>query len=152
MALKRIKKELEEIKRSPPIELMVGLRDDNNYFLWEGLLSGPEDSPYSGGIFKFVINFPHDYPMRAPKVKFTTKIFHPNISVDGDICVDILKDKWSSVFTVSKIMLSISSLLTDPNPESALNGESARLYLNDRNSYNKMVKEWVKKYGSPENL
>lgn len=152
MALKRIQKEIEEVKKSPPDRVMAGPSDDSNLFHWEGMMNGPEDSPYAGGIFKFVIDFPDDYPMKPPKIVFTTKIYHPNISLKGDICVDILKNKWSSVYTISKVMISISSLLTDPNPDSALNAESGRLYQRDRQAYNKTVREWVKKYASPENL
>ena len=151
MALKRIKKELDDMKKHPMSEIMVGPVDDN-LFYWEGLLNGPEDSPYAGGIFKFKIIFTDNYPMKPPRVEFITKMFHPNIATNGEICVSILKRDWSSVQTVSKILLSISSLLTDPNPDSPLNSESARLYLSDRKAYNQTVKQYVKKYASPENL
>ena len=130
--MKRIKKELDDIRKHPMPEIMVG-PVDNNLFYWEGLLNGPEDSPYAGGIFKFKITFTDDYPMKPPKVEFITKMFHPNIGKEVRICVSILdKDKWSSAQTVSKILLSLSSLLTDPNPYSPLNPDSARLYLYDR--------------------
>ena len=152
IALKRITKELEEIERNPPLEVTARPIDSKNLFHWEGVLTGPQDSLYSKGFFRFVIEFPKDYPMSAPKVEFLTKIFHPNISLKGDVCVDILKNRWSSVFTVSKIMLSIASLLTDPNPESALNGESARLYITDRQEYNRIVRKWVQLYARPQCL
>lgn len=151
-ALRRLQKELDEIKSSPPVEVMVGPIDDNNLFQWEGILNGPEDSPYSGGVFKFVMNFSNEYPMKAPVVRFTSKLYHPNISINGQICVDILQKKWSSAYTISQVMIAISSLLTDPNPDSPLNAESAQVYKTNRNLFNKRVREWVRKYASPENL
>ena len=152
LALKRIQKDLEEMKKSAIDRVMLGPSDDSNLFHWEGMMKGPDDSLYAGGIFKFVIDFPNDYPMEPPKIMFTTKIYHPNISDKGEICVDILEKSWSAAFTISKLMISISSLLTDPYPDSALNVESSRLYQTDRKAYNKTVKEWVKKYASPESL
>ena len=78
---------------------------------------GPDDSPYAGGIFNLNIHFPSDYPFKPPKMSFTTKIYHCNISGNGSICLDILKEQWSPALTVSKVLLSISSLLTDANPD-----------------------------------
>lgn len=77
---------------------------------------GPPDSPYSGGVFFLLIHFPTDYPFKPPKVNFTTKIYHPNINSNGSICLDILRDQWSPALTISKVLLSICSMLTDPNP------------------------------------
>ena len=150
MAMKRIKRELDEIKKNPPAEVMAGPSNDD-LFVWEGMLNGPEDSPYAGGVFKFVIHFKEDHPMSPPDIKFITKVYHPNVGQNGKICIDILQNNWSSVYTVSNVMLSILSLLTDPNCSSPLNPESAELYMNDRKAYNKTVKQWVKKYASAEN-
>jgi len=151
IALSRLRKELDDIQKNPSAELSVGPSGED-MFRWEGILNGPPDSPYAGGAFKFTIEFPREYPMKPPKVKFVTRVYHPNISDTGHICVDILNHNWTSVYTVSQIMLSISSLLTDPNPSSALNVQSARLYQRNREAYNREVKKWVKKYASPENL
>ena len=79
-------------------------------------IAGPKGSPYDGGVFCLSIQFPTDYPFRPPKVTFTTRIYHCNITSQGAICLDILKDNWSPALTISKVLLSISSLLTDPNP------------------------------------
>ena len=62
------------------------------------------------------VMFPTDYPFKPPKIKFITKVYHPNIAADGRICIDILQDKWSPALTLSRVLLSISSLLNEPNP------------------------------------
>ena len=109
---------------------------------------GPDDSPYSGGVFFLNIRFPPDYPFKPPKVNFTTKIYHPNINSNGSICLDILKDQWSPALTISKVLLSISSLLTDPNPDDPLVPEIANLYKNDMAKYTEVAKEWTSKYAT----
>ena len=81
---------------------------------------GPGDSPYQGGVFLLNIHFPTDYPFKPPKCTFTTRIYHPNINSNGSICLDILKKWMDSPLTIGKVLLSISSLLTDPNPDDPL--------------------------------
>ena len=109
---------------------------------------GPNDSPYEGGVFFLSIRFPADYPFKPPKVKFVTRIYHPNINANGGICLDILKEQWSPALTISKVLLSICSLLTDPNPDDPLVPEIARLYKSKRKQYEKTAKEWTRKYAS----
>ena len=109
---------------------------------------GPEDSPYQGGVFFLNIHFPPDYPFKPPKVSFTTKIYHPNINSNGSICLDILKDQWSPALTISKVLLSISSLLTDPNPDDPLVPEIATIYKNDLNRYNITARDWTSRYAT----
>lgn len=115
---------------------------------------GPSDSPYSGGVFFLSIHFPTDYPFKPPKVNFTTKIYHPNINSNGSICLDILRDQWSPALTISKgilvyiilVLLSICSLLTDPNPDDPLVPEIAHVYKSDRPRYEASAREWTRKY------
>lgn len=113
---------------------------------WIVFLKGPDDSPFQDGIFKLTITFPSDYPFKAPKVYFVTPMYHPNIDTQGSICLDILKDAWSPALSSHQVMLSICSLLNEPNPKDPLRGEVASLYNSDREEYNKKVKEYVKKY------
>eukprot|EP00049_Salpingoeca_infusionum_P009146 m.151588 g.151588 ORF g.151588 m.151588 type:complete len:91 (-) comp14251_c0_seq7:2759-3031(-) len=80
--------------------------------------------------------------------RFVTRVFHPNIHDDGDICLDILQDRWTPSLTTCKVLLSISSLLTDPNPDSPLNDEAAELYMQDRDLYDRQVASFVSKYAS----
>ncbi|GFR93717.1 ubiquitin-conjugating enzyme E2 D4 [Elysia marginata] len=107
---------------------------------------GPADSPYFGGVFFLTITFPTDYPFKPPKVTFTTKIYHPNINSQGGICLDILKNQWSPALTISKVLLSICSLLTDPNPDDPLVPDIAKTFKRDREEYNRLAKEWTAKY------
>lgn len=89
---------------------------------------GPSDSPFQSGVFFLDIKFPPDYPFKPPQVKFLTRIYHPNINNEGGICLDILKRQWSPALTISKVLLSICSLLTDPNPDDPLVPAIARDY------------------------
>lgn len=146
MAARRIKRELEDFERDPPSNCSAGPTNENDLMNWEGMIVGPSDSPYAGGVFKLVIQFPPDYPFKAPRVQFTTKIYHPNINASGGICLDILKDQWSPALSISKVLLSICSLLTDANPDDPLVPEIARLYKADRNEFNRIANEWTKKH------
>ena len=110
-----IQKELAEISLDPPCNCSAGPKADNLYE-WVSTITGPSGSPYAGGIFFLDIHFPIDYPFKPPKVVFRTKIYHCNVNSSGHICLDILKDNWSPALTISKVLLSICSLLTDPNP------------------------------------
>merc|ERR1711871_1667149 len=107
---------------------------------------GPGESPYEGGVFFLSIKFPADYPFKPPKVTFTTRIYHPNINASGGICIDILKDNWSPALTVLKVLLSVCSLLTDPNPDDPLVTDIARIYKEDKPTYDRTAAEWTRKY------
>ena len=86
----------------------------------QATILGPTDSPFEGGVFFLNIHFPTDYPFKPPKFAFTTRIYHPNINSNGAICLDILRSQWSPALTVAKVLLSICSLLCDPNPDDPL--------------------------------
>ena len=143
--LKRIQKELFEIIDNPPYNCSAGVNDENLY-KWIASIIGPENSPYKGGIFKLEINFPEDYPFRPPKIRFITKIYHCNINTSGGICLDILKDQWSPALTISKILLSICSLMDDPNPDDPLMPEIADLYKNNREKHNTNARTYTLQY------
>jgi ubiquitin-conjugating enzyme E2 D/E len=147
MADSRLKKELKDIKKSPPSNCSAGLVG-SNLMHWSATIHGPAETAYEGGIFELDIQFSQDYPFTAPKVKFTTKIFHPNINSGGEICLDILKTEWSPVLSISSLLLSICSLLIDPNSDDPLNIEAAKLYIDSRVEYDMTVRDYVNKYAS----
>ena len=145
MAQKRIQKELLDLQKDPPANCSAG-PNENDQFHWQATIVGPDGSAYAGGVFFLNIHFPTDYPFRPPKLNFTTKIYHPNINANGSICLDILKDQWSPALTISKVLLSISSLLTDANPDDPLVPEIAQLFKSNRPKFEATAKEWTKKY------
>jgi ubiquitin-conjugating enzyme E2 D/E len=130
--IKRIKKEMEEMQKSPPENCSAGPINDNDLFNWRATIMGPEGTPYHGGIFDLKINLPADYPFKAPHISFITKIYHCNINSNGSICLDILKDNWSPALTISKALLSICSLMNEPNPNDPLVPDIANLFVKDR--------------------
>mmetsp|Transcript_7923 Transcript_7923/g.33340 ORF Transcript_7923/g.33340 Transcript_7923/m.33340 type:complete len:111 (-) Transcript_7923:28-360(-) len=109
---------------------------------------GPDGSPYASGVFFLDIHFPADYPFKAPKVVFRTRIYHCNINSKGEICLDILKDNWSPALTISKVILSICSLLNDCNPYDPLVGSIAHQYLNDREAHDRTAAEWTRRFAT----
>jgi len=145
MALKRINKELADLGRDPPAQCSAGPVGDD-LFHWQATIMGPPESPYQGGVFFLTIHFPTDYPFKPPKVAFTTRIYHPNINSNGSICLDILRSQWSPALTISKVLLSICSLLCDPNPDDPLVPEIARIFKTDRDKYTELAREWTRKY------
>jgi len=147
MALRRLKRECKNLAMNPPLNCSGG-PIDNDYYKWTATIMGPGGTPFEGGIFHLKIIFPPDYPFKQPKIKFTTRIYHPNIDSTGNICLDILKDKWSPALTISKVLLSICSLLIDPNPDDPLRKDVAELYLRDKISYDIRVRNETIKYAT----
>ncbi|XP_055452981.1 ubiquitin-conjugating enzyme E2 D4-like [Psammomys obesus] len=145
MALKRIQKELLDLTYDPPAHCSAGPVGED-LFNWQATIMGPDDSPYQGGVFLLDIHFPSDYPFKPPKIAFTTRIYHPNINRKGSICLDILRSEWSPVLTIAKVLLSICSLLCDPNPDDPLVPEIAKVYRKDKKKYDRMAREWTEKF------
>ncbi|PPD87714.1 hypothetical protein GOBAR_AA40419 [Gossypium barbadense] len=136
MASKRILKELKDLQKDPPTSCSAGPVAED-MFHWQATIMGPPDSPYAGGVFL---------------VAFRTKVFHPNINSNGSICLDILKEQWSPALTISKVLLSICSLLTDPNPDDPLVPEIAHMYKTDRAKYETTARSWTQKYAMDQLL
>ncbi|KAJ8352179.1 hypothetical protein SKAU_G00236550 [Synaphobranchus kaupii] len=143
---KRIQKELAEITLDPPPNCSAGPKGDNIYE-WRSTILGPPGSVYEGGVFFLDITFSSDYPFKPPKVTFRTRIYHCNINSQGVICLDILKDNWSPALTISKVLLSICSLLTDCNPADPLVGSIATQYLTNRAEHDRIARQWTKRSG-----
>ncbi|KAG2387828.1 hypothetical protein C9374_001422 [Naegleria lovaniensis] len=141
---RRLIKDFKKMSTDPPQGISATPKD-SDIMEWNAVIFGPEDTPWEGGTFKLSLSFNEDYPNKPPKVKFLTKMFHPNIYNDGQICLDILQNQWSPIYDVAAILTSIQSLLTDPNPNSPANSEAARLYTENRKLYERRVKEMVEK-------
>jgi ubiquitin-conjugating enzyme E2 D len=147
MSIKRLKKELLDIQNDPPVNCSAGIIDDDMN-TWDATIIGPEKTPYESGIFKLIIEIPDNYPFKPPKVKFTTRIFHPNINKNGSICLDILSKNWSPALTLSKVLLSISSLLSDPNPDDPLDIRAADIYNKDKDEFFQTARNYTIKHAS----
>ncbi|XP_033744449.1 ubiquitin-conjugating enzyme E2 4-like [Pecten maximus] len=145
MAMRRLNKELTTLKDDPPKNCSVELVGEN-LFEWQVKLTGPEDTPYAGGVFVLHLNFPTDYPFKSPKVKFHTKIYHPNINSNGDICVNTLDRKWSPKDTIDKVLSDVLSLFIEANADDPLVPQIASVYKGDRKRFNATAKEWTDKY------
>ncbi|KAH7099143.1 ubiquitin-conjugating enzyme/RWD-like protein, partial [Auriculariales sp. MPI-PUGE-AT-0066] len=154
VAKKRIAKELHELHRQPEELGFITLKPaESNLFEWVATLPGPEGSPYESGRFDIQLSLPHNYPFAPPKVAFKTKIYHMNIASTGAICVDILKTNWSPALSLLKVVLSISSLLTDPNPSDVLTKHSvpdiARQYKKSRKQHDQLARKFTRQYAVP---
>jgi len=119
--------------------------EGDNLFKWVANITGPNETVYAGLSFKLSVVFDATYPYKAPLVKFETPCFHPNVDQQGFICLDILKEKWSAVYNIQSVLLSIQSLLGEPNNESPLNTHAAGLWSN-QTEFKKLV---LAKYGEP---
>jgi ubiquitin-conjugating enzyme E2 D/E len=149
--LSRIQKELTDIQKDPPANCSAGPEDEDLY-AWQATIMGPTGSPYEGGVFFLRIDFTTDYPFKPPKIYFITKIYHCNINSTGAICLDVLKEEWSPALTVSKILLSICSMMDDPNPDDPLVPELAHLYRENKEEYIQNARLFTLKYAMQDLL
>lgn len=149
MTLKRIHREILDLKKEDMGNIKLGPLADDNPFLWKARIPGPEGSVYEGGVFEVEVQLAHDYPFSAPKILFQTRIYHMNISDRGNVCIDILKHNWSPALSVFKVILSLSSLLTDPNPSDPLVPSIASEYLRRRATHDQTARQWTELYAKP---
>jgi len=148
-AQRRLLREFRKLQEDPPMGVS-GAPTEDNILKWDAIIFGPDDTPFEGGTFKLTMEFTDKYPHDAPKVKFVTKLFHPNIYQDGSICLDILSDKWSPTFDISITLHSIQSLLDDPNPHSPANSLAAELFMTNKSEYIRRVASSVEKSWNEE--
>jgi ubiquitin-conjugating enzyme E2 D/E len=144
--LKRLNAELREILETPPLNCSAGPINYDNMYEWYAIILGPVDTPYQGGTFKLKITFPRNYPFKPPIINFVTKIYHCNINYSGSICLDILNTNWSPVLTISKVLLSICSLLDEPNPNDPLVENIAKLYNTNKELHDQNARQYTLKY------
>jgi ubiquitin-protein ligase len=171
---KRVQKEAKEMATDPPPGCSSTIVDDD-LFHWRAKISGPEGSPYAGGVFELDIRLPSNYPFAAPKVVFITKVcrmqkyvcvcfvlctfasnflkckvYHPNVSQStGAICLDILKEEWTPALSISKVLLSIQSFLLEPNKDFHLEPTVGAMFVNSPAEFRAMAADWTKRFATP---
>ncbi|KAL4229756.1 ubiquitin-conjugating enzyme E2 K [Mactra antiquata] len=122
---------------------------NDNFLELIGEIIGPPDTAYDGGKFKLEINIPDTYPFNPPKVKFVTKIWHPNISsVTGAICLDILKDQWAAAMTLRTVLLSLQALLAAAEPDDPQDAVVAKQYKENRKTFTQTARHWTNVYAN----
>lgn len=147
---KRIQIEFNKLTKDPPpgvsARLVKDERDNDIYNQWIATINGPDEYPWKDSQFELSVNFPTNYPFSPPHIRFSTRIYHPNISSDGSICLDTLSKNWAPGLGMGQIFLMIISLLTDPNTNDPLNSDAASKHKNNKTEYDKKVREYVEKY------
>ncbi|GMH38517.1 hypothetical protein BSKO_06401 [Bryopsis sp. KO-2023] len=147
-----LRKQLRDLLKKPVEGFSAGLVDDSNIFEWGVTVMGPPDTLYEGGFFKCLLTFPKDYPNSPPSCRFTSEMWHPNVYKDGRVCISILhnpgddptgyeeaSERWSPVHTVETIMISIISMLSSPNDESAANIDAAKDWRDSKEEFRRKV-------------
>ncbi|KAL3902496.1 MAG: hypothetical protein SGPRY_012047, partial [Prymnesium sp.] len=137
------------VKDSETSGLQVQLVDESNPLHWKGAIKGPIGTPYEGGLFRIDIVLPSDYPFVPPKMKYDTKIWHPNISSEsGAICLDILKNEWSPALTVRTALISLQALMSAPEPDDPQDAVVAKQYKEAHSEFCRTAKFWTETYAS----
>ena len=157
LASKRLFHEYKTLSQSPPDGITAGPVSEDDIFVWEALIQGPEDTPYSGGIFPAELKFPRDYPLSPPTMRFITEVWHPNVYSNGMVCISILhapgddpmhyeqaSERWSPIQSVEKILISVMSMLAEPNDESPANVEAAKMWRERRGEFEGKVRRGVR--------
>ncbi|CAO2647231.1 Nn.00g081530.m01.CDS01 [Neocucurbitaria sp. VM-36] len=157
-ASKRLFKEYKSLSSDPPEGITAGPMSEDDMFVWEALIQGPEGTPFEGGVFPAELRFPKDYPLAPPKMKFVTEMWHPNVYPNGEVCISILhapgedpmqyeqaSERWSPIQSVEKILISVMSMLAEPNDESPANVDAARMWREKRAEYESRVRANVRR-------
>ena len=139
-SFKRLMLEYKELTENPPEGVQAGPLNEDDFLTWEAVIMGPPGTPYEGGVFLARLIFPSDYPLNPPKMSFLTEIWHPNVFPNGDVCISILHppgedpnryesihERWSPMQSAEKILISVMSMLSEPNIESPANLDAAKL-------------------------
>jgi len=139
---RRLIRDFKRLSSDPPGGIS-GAPCSDNIMVWNAVIFGPADTPFEDGTFRLILTFDESYPNKPPTVKFLSKMFHPNVYANGELCLDILQNRWSPTYDVAAILTSVQSLLHDPNPNSPANAEAANLYRDNMKDYIKKVRATV---------
>jgi ubiquitin-conjugating enzyme (huntingtin interacting protein 2) len=147
MDLKRVRKEATELQADSDSAGVTATPIGDDMTHWKGTIHGPKDTPYDGGTFVIDIQLPSTYPFEPPKMKFDTRVWHPNVSSQtGAICLDILKKEWSPALTIKTALISVQALLAAPEPDDPQDGVVANEYKKDYEKWKRTAKLWTEQY------
>jgi len=145
-AQKRLEKELASLESDPPVGYQAGPADAGDIFIWNASIAGPEGSLYEGGTFSLKMSFPPDYPLKPPKVRFTTKIYHPSINDSGGFSLDIFDIGWNPAIGVRELLDSLRDLLTSPSADNPLVAEIVDQLTRDKDAFEATAREWTQRH------
>ena len=149
----RIAKEFDDLKKSENENQIYVEMVDKDIRHWKGKIKGPIDTVYEKGVFVIDIVITDEYPFKPPKMKYDTKIWHPNISsVTGAICLDILKNEWTPALTIRTALISLQALMCNPVPEDPQDAQVASQYKSDIKAFNETAKLWTSEYADPDKV
>ncbi|XP_046352236.1 ubiquitin-conjugating enzyme E2 S-like [Haliotis rubra] len=149
--IRQVSKELSDLATKPPEGIKVFLNEEDITDI-KAIIEGPAGTPYAGGVFRMKLVLGKNFPSEPPKAYFLTKIFHPNVATNGEICVNTLKKDWKAELGLKHVLLTIKCLLIVPNPESALNEEAGKLLLEQYEDYSHRAKMFTEIHAKPPKL
>lgn len=150
--IKRLLTDITEVQKDEENDINISFLNDRDIKRLNGVITGPKDSYYEGGLYFLDIKIPYNYPIVAPEVKFKTKIWHPNISsASGYICLDILKHEWRPVISLKTILLSIKILLSNPNGSDPQDAVVASQFNQKKELFIKTAKFWTQEFANDNN-
>lgn len=150
--------ELKRLEDEPVEGFTISLVNDSNLYEWKCIIFGPPDTIYAGAYFKALMRFPYDYPYSPPSFRFLNKMYHPNIYDNGEVCISILhppiddpqsgelpSERWNPTQTVRTVLLSVISLLMEPNTSSPANVDASVMYRKFKEGENKEYETIIKR-------
>jgi len=146
--IRQVMKELQELMSNGPEGIKIASNEEDITEV-RATIEGPVGTPYAEGIFKMKLVLGKDYPSAPPKGFFLTKIFHPNVSSTGEICVNVLKKDWKADLGIKHVLVTVKCLLIHPNPESALNEDAGKLLLEDYSAFSSRARMMTEIYARP---
>ncbi|KAB2608477.1 ubiquitin-conjugating enzyme E2 22-like [Pyrus ussuriensis x Pyrus communis] len=147
--IKQLAKELKSLDESPPEGIKVGVNDDDFSIIYADI-EGPAGTPYENGVFRMKLVLSRDFPHSPPKGYFLTKIFHPNIATNGEICVNTLKKDWNPSLGLRHVLIVVRCLLIEPFPESALNEQAGKMLLENYEEYARLARLYTGIHAKPK--
>eukprot|EP01091_Cochliopodium_minus_P006239 TRINITY_DN16115_c0_g1_i1.p1 TRINITY_DN16115_c0_g1~~TRINITY_DN16115_c0_g1_i1.p1 ORF type:complete len:213 (+),score=72.34 TRINITY_DN16115_c0_g1_i1:98-736(+) len=147
-SIRSILNEIKQLKKKPLEDIEITVSEEDLTCVY-AIITGPKDTPFEGGRFKIKLVLGNEFPKVPPKGYFITKIFHPNVAENGEICVNTLKRDWKETLGIQHIVITIKCLMIEPNPDSALNEDAGKLLLEEYETYFNRAKMYTKIHSMP---